>query len=236
MGKLFNIVLILNPYSFDCQMENQDSFQKDSLSFKLYFFLEDDTITIKELKENQEGRHKFPLYLRRTSVPKGSTDKAHLLAKDLRIGEIINVFGTKFLLTDCDVFTRNYFNKTLKQPQPSKVDPKPMVVERYPRKQLPKYLGLGTPEDSLSSMFSLRPRTPTIGFPQNEEILFYQCQLEEDPQRRFILKFDVKHGTMTLTELPIDNSGIMQDDSLPPNGCASLIVILICQYSMDHRI
>lgn len=191
-------------------MENQDSFQKDSLSFKLYYFLEDGTITIKELKENQEGRHKFPLYLRRTSVPMASADKRFITAQDLRIGEIINVFGTKFLLTDCDLYTRNYFKSNLKQPQPEKMDARPVPVERFARQSLPKYLGLGTPEDSLSSMFSLRPRTPTIGFPRNDEILVYRCQLEGSPERRFILKFDVKHGTITITELPIDNSGIMQ--------------------------
>lgn len=98
-------------------MERNDAFQKESLTFKLYFFLEDETITIKELKENREGRHTFPLYLRRTRVPKTTAGDASsfISTQDLRIGEIINVFGTKFLLTDCDLYTRDYFKKHLRQ-------------------------------------------------------------------------------------------------------------------------
>lgn len=194
-------------------MENNDSLQKEPLTFKLYFFLEDSAITIKELKENQEGRHRFPLYLRRTKVPKATSDGSFLSDKDLRIGEIVNIYGTKFLLTDCDSYTRSYFANHLKDPQPDKLDTRPAPVEKSKRQPLPKYLGLGTPEDSLSSMFSLRPRAPIIGEPQSDEILRYKCRLEggkEDAQRRFFMKFNVKHGTMTITEIPIDNSGIMQ--------------------------
>lgn len=196
-------------------MEKSDGFQKEALKFKLYFFLEDETITIKELKENQEGRHRFPLYLRRTKVSKtGTSESATFLeAKDLRIGEIINVFGTKFLLLDCDQYTRDYFNQHLKQPQPPKVDVQPKILKKSPRPVLSKYLGLGTPEDSLSSTISLRPKAPVIGMPQNDEVLRYKCKLNgsiEDQRREFVLKFNVRHGTITITELPIDNSGIMQ--------------------------
>lgn len=196
-------------FSFDCEMENKDCLRKERLTFKLYFFLEDLTISIKELKENQEGRHRFPLYLRRTRVPK-APDSPFLAAKDLRIGEIIDVYGTKFLLTDCDPFTRDYYGKTLREPQAAKLNTVPVAaVERTKRQPLPKYLGLGTPEDSLSSMFSLRPKTPTIGMPQNDEILRYTCRLEGS-DRRFVLQYSVKHGTITITEIPMDNSGIMQ--------------------------
>lgn len=36
---------------------------------------------------------------------------------DLRIGETIFIFGRRFLLTDCDFFTRNYYAEALKTPQ-----------------------------------------------------------------------------------------------------------------------
>lgn len=209
------IIIKWYSYSFDCQIEKKDDFQKAPLSFKLYFFLADNTITIKELKENQEGRYNFPLYLRKARVPKNQPTGpgSFLCAQDLRIGEIIDVFGAKFLLTDCDKFTRDYFNGNLKQPQPEKLNTKyNSAVEKSIRRTLPKYMGLGTPEDSLSSTFSLRPRTPVIGNPQSDEILHYTCQLEDTvgaEGRRFILKFDVKKGTISITELPVDNSGIV---------------------------
>lgn len=40
------------------------------LTFKMYYFLEDDTVAIKELKENQEGRDYFPMFLKRTRIRK----------------------------------------------------------------------------------------------------------------------------------------------------------------------
>lgn len=192
-------------------MENKDCFQKEWLSFKLYYYLEDDAITIKELKENQEGRHQFAFYLRRTRVPKESSSEpsSYLGVRDLRVGEIIGVFGTRFLLLDCDTFTRDYFARVLKEQQPPKLNVNPVQVEKQTRQPIPKYLGLGTPEDSLSSTFSLRPRTPKRST-GSDEILVYQCQLDDDQDRRFILKFSVRAGTMTIIELlPKDNSGIV---------------------------
>lgn len=44
----------------------------DILTFKLYYFLEDDTIAIRELKENNQGRDYFPMYLRRTKLRKNN--------------------------------------------------------------------------------------------------------------------------------------------------------------------
>lgn len=202
--------------SFDCQMETKDSLQKDNLTFKLFYNTENSAITIKELKENQEGRHKFPFYLRRTKVPKdeSSSSSSFLTATDLRVGEIVSVFGTRFLITDCDQFTRDHFSRVLRFPQPPKTHPFAVTVENSSRQStVPKYLGLGTPEDSLSSTFSLRPRTPKMAT-NSDEILRYNCRLEDDSQdplhRQFILQFNVKYGTMTIVELPIDNSGIMQ--------------------------
>lgn len=196
-------------------MEIKDNFQKN-LTFKLFYNTAKSSVTIKELKENQEGRHKFPFYLRRTKVPKD--ESSFLTATDLRVGEIVTVFGTRFLITDCDKFTRDHFSLVLRDPQPPKLKTHPFAVteKRTSRRSLPSYLGrLGTPEDSLSSTFSLWPRTTKMVTTDSDETtLRYNCRLEDECgrkgsfQRRFILHFNVKYGTMTIFELPID--GIMQ--------------------------
>lgn len=39
----------------------------------MYYYLEDDTVAVKELKENQEGRDHFPMFMKRTKLPKDWT-------------------------------------------------------------------------------------------------------------------------------------------------------------------
>ena len=109
------------------------------ITFKLFYNLEDDTITIKELPENLQGRDGFPLLLKRTKLPKNwrkkPVDSAAVIfdtsdedfeefyeLKDFMIGATIFVFGRKFLLLDCDKFTRDFFDKVLRCPQPHKIE------------------------------------------------------------------------------------------------------------------
>lgn len=124
---------------FDCVLDETDRPGGELISFKMYFYLEDDTVAIKELPENQQGRDGFALLLKRTKIPKNWQKKPadfqavflnvsdaevdeYYLPKDFMIGNTIFVFGRKFLLLDCDMFTRNYFDKVLRSPQPNKLE------------------------------------------------------------------------------------------------------------------
>lgn len=57
--------------------------------------------------------------------------------KDLKVGDTIFIYGRRFLLLDCDAFTKNYFENVLKIPQqnklslkfPQKTVPKPVILE-----------------------------------------------------------------------------------------------------------
>lgn len=55
-------------YRFDCVFDDTDS--GELITFKLFYHLEDDSISIKELKVNQEGRDRFSMFLRRRKLPK----------------------------------------------------------------------------------------------------------------------------------------------------------------------
>lgn len=124
---------------FDCVLDETDRPGGELISFKMYFYLEDDTVAIKELPENQQGRDGFALLLKRTKIPKNWQKRPadfpgvflnvsdaevdeYYLPKDFMIGNTIFVFGRKFLLLDCDKFTRNYFDKVLRSPQPNKLE------------------------------------------------------------------------------------------------------------------
>jgi hypothetical protein len=124
---------------FDSVLDETDRPGGEFISFKLYFYLEDDSVAIKELPENQQGRDGFPLLLKRTKLPKNWQKKPldfpavvfdvsaaeveeYYSPKDFMIGNTIFVFGRKFLLLDCDSFTRRYFDQVLRSPQPNKLE------------------------------------------------------------------------------------------------------------------
>lgn len=135
--------------------------------------------------------------------------------KDLFVGTTVYVFGRKFLLLDCDIFTRSYYEKVLKCPQPGKLEvKKPDLPEIKIR--LPEYMGLGTPEDSLASCYRLRPKAPKkdlVTYLVNaNKNLRYACELDtaypEDKGRKFILIYCLSDGKICIMERSIVNSGI----------------------------
>uniref|UniRef100_A0A1B0GK84 Putative ef-hand domain-containing protein 1 n=1 Tax=Lutzomyia longipalpis TaxID=7200 RepID=A0A1B0GK84_LUTLO len=217
---------------FDCVLDETNRPGGSYMTYKLFYYLEDDTISIKELKENREGRDRFPLLLKKTRLEKnlhnppveypanekdrGDKRVDYYSPLDLMIGDVVNVYGRKFLLVDCDEFTRKYYAKVLKKPQRERFvfhPPKPIAK----KPEIPPYLGLGTPEDSLASHFNLvakPPKKDIINYLQNvNKNLRYGCTLgspyPEDKNRRFILQFCLSNGTITIMELKIPNSGIM---------------------------
>lgn len=124
---------------FDSVLDETDRPGGELITFKLYFYLENDTVAIKELPENTQGRDGFPLLLKRTKLPKnwqkkpvdfpaavfdvsGAEVEEFYGPKDFMIGNTIFVFGRKFLLLDCDKFTRKYFDQVLRCPQPNKLE------------------------------------------------------------------------------------------------------------------
>lgn len=133
--------------SFDCVLDETDQPGGELITFKMFFFLEDDTVAIKELPENQQGRDCFALLLKRTKLPKNWQKKPldfpavifnvsdaevgeYYQPKDFLIGATIFVFGRKFLLLDCDKFTRTYFDEVLRCPQPNRLEiQKPKAAE-----------------------------------------------------------------------------------------------------------
>jgi EF-hand domain-containing protein 1 len=132
---------------FDCVLDETDRPGGELISFKMYFYLEDDTVAIKELPENQQGRDGFALLLKRTKLPKNWQKKPadfpaiifnvsdaeveeFYKPKDFIIGGTLFVFGRKFLLLNCDRFTRNYYDQVLRIPQPGRMEiQKPEIPE-----------------------------------------------------------------------------------------------------------
>lgn len=135
--------------------------------------------------------------------------------KDMRVGDTLFVYGRRFLLLDCDAFTRKYFADVLKQPQGNALSIKfPEQTRRV--REIPEYLGLGTPEDSLASCFGLTPKAPrkdVICYLMNaNKYLRFGAILDnvhpEDSIRQFVIFISLADGKIKINEPPIRNSGI----------------------------
>lgn len=201
--------------------------------------MEDSTIAVKELKENSEGFTYCPFLLRRTKIRKNSQrhinnlisaddtessdDNDFIAPIDLQIGQEITVLGHRFLLMNCDDRTRDYYQNILKSPQGDKVS-----IEKIKKAQikvdLPEYMGLGTPEDSLASVKSLVPKEPRKDLIRRlinaNKYLRFGCVLDtiklDDKKRKFILKYSLSDGKMSIFEPSVDNSGIQGGLFLSP--------------------
>ncbi|CAK9046445.1 unnamed protein product [Durusdinium trenchii] len=89
----------------------------------IYYYLEDDTCQIQEPKVDNSGMPQGQL-IRRHRFP--SPEGGYLRAEDLRVGTILQIYGRHIFITDCDPFTREYFEQ-LGIPQgptePEEMDP-----------------------------------------------------------------------------------------------------------------
>ncbi|CAH0699016.1 unnamed protein product [Spodoptera exigua] len=113
--------------SFDVVWDDRDSAFGELKDYKLLYFLQDDTIAIKEIHDGKGGKDPFPLLLRKTKLPKKWKEKPvafpstvletteeevtteYYAPQDLIIGNTVFILGRRFLICNCDDFTRKYY-------------------------------------------------------------------------------------------------------------------------------
>ncbi|XP_050440015.1 EF-hand domain-containing protein 1-like [Adelges cooleyi] len=200
--------------------------------FIVLYYLTDGEVAVFESKvgQNSCGKDPFPVFLNRIRLPKdrnllpatfptiylesGEEEiKEYYQPKDFVIGNFISVLGRKFLLYDCDQFTRDYFKEMLNinQPGPIEVTEPDSADPANQEKYIPPYTGIGSPEDTLQNCFSLMPKPPkTLDFVtyvlNAAKKLRYKlklaCVREEDKHREFIMAFCLGNDQMTIQEAP----------------------------------
>ncbi|KAG5888287.1 hypothetical protein JTB14_006674 [Gonioctena quinquepunctata] len=203
------------------------------MEYEIMYFLADDTVSVKEVHEKNNGRDPFPVLLRKTKLPKrfGDTPATYpaiylelsdaeitefYQPKDFMIGETIFVLGRDMLLYDCDKFTRDYFKKALC------IEQKPAVAISLPKKtpptpQVPPHNGLGSLEDSIQNTLTFLPKPPKKDVMRQllnaNKYLRYEMIMDavhpEDSIRRFLLSYSLADSTCLIMEPPIKNSGII---------------------------
>ncbi|NWS69140.1 EFHC2 protein, partial [Crotophaga sulcirostris] len=140
---------------------------------------------------------------------------------DLKIGAVINVWGRKVILCDCDEFTKEYYRTkygimdftpvSYKAPPPPKLE-----------KTLPPYNGFGSEEDSLSSCMGLLLKPPRKDFKQFLEkdrsatetntLRFVAKLITDSPidkDRKFLISYFLSDDTISVFERKQRNTGII---------------------------
>ncbi|XP_048826270.1 EF-hand domain-containing family member C2 isoform X2 [Brienomyrus brachyistius] len=140
---------------------------------------------------------------------------------DLALGAVINVWGRKVLLCDCDSFTKEFYRSKYGIEDFTPVPYKPRPTPK-PTRQVPPYNGFGSEEDSLSSCQGLLPKPPKKDFRKFMEkdrqglvsnvLRFAGKMVSEDPidrERLFIISFYLSDDTISVFEPPQRNSGVI---------------------------
>uniref|UniRef100_A0A8C5LW21 EF-hand domain-containing family member C2 n=1 Tax=Leptobrachium leishanense TaxID=445787 RepID=A0A8C5LW21_9ANUR len=139
---------------------------------------------------------------------------------DLALGVVINAWGRKIILCDCDEFTKNYYRTKYGledfTPVQYRAPPPPRI-----EKKLPPYNGFGSEEDSLCSCLGLLPKPPQRDFKKFMEkdrnglesnVLRFVAKLATDnpinKERKFIVSYYLCDDTVSVFEPIQRNSGI----------------------------
>lgn len=206
--------------------DNSDEQNGTVKSFQLVYFLEDDTIEVRnELK--QTGAVPFPLLVKRGRIPKdfttrnempdlpiGRNREKYYCAEDLICGQYVHVYGRDLMLCSCDKWTEMYYEKKLGITQV------PVIVKKKPARviehKVPEYNGWGSEADSLASCISLTP-TPVkrdmLRFLANQgQTLRYVAAYSNpktpaEKERKFVFTYYLEDQTVSIFEPAVPNSG-----------------------------
>ncbi|XP_069092247.1 EF-hand domain-containing protein 1 [Pleurodeles waltl] len=199
----------------------------------IHYYLCDDTVEIREVHERNDGRDPFPVLMKRQHLAKCLKDlKVSFPAcvleisdhevidwyspKDFCVGKDITILGRKFVLHDCDDYTRAYYRDVLGYSEFKPIDVKKKTEEAV-KLVLPPYNGFGLIEDSIQNCLSLVPQPPrkdVVKMLENDrKVLRYAAVLDsvhpEDKIRRFVLSYYLSTDMISIFEPQIRNSGII---------------------------
>ncbi|XP_042359448.1 EF-hand domain-containing protein 1 [Plectropomus leopardus] len=215
--------------------DDSDALFGDTRPVTIQYFLVDDTVEIREVHEPNSGRYLFSVVMRRQKLPKKikpecetfpscvlevSTEEVdeYYSPKDFQVGQTMTLLGRRFLLYDCDGFTKEYYQKNHPdvEMKPSEI-PKQTDPLQERKREFPPYNGFGSLEDSLQNCLSLVPEPPkknVLKMLENDhKVLRYSARLDSqnpaDEDRRFILSYFLSNDMISIFEKPTRNSGII---------------------------
>jgi hypothetical protein len=214
-----------------CVWDDRENMFGELRKFVLHYYLVDDTLEIREVYTNNNGRDPFPVLITRHKVPKNRFDmpstfpsivleqtdqeiKDYYTPRDFMIGKTVIIYNRNFLIYGFDNFTKAFYWKNFNITEFPEIDVEVQKPE-LAKMEIPPYNGYGTLEDSLQSCMTLIPQPPNKDFikmlENDGKVLRYECKLDshkpEDVGRRFILHYRLADDMCTIYEPPVRNSG-----------------------------
>jgi Ca2+-binding EF-hand superfamily protein len=208
--------------SFNILWEDR-SYDGGDKFFVFNYYLSDGCVEVKEIITQNSGYYPFPMLLKKQKLSKapilthcpGMNLKPEEFygPKDLICGQKVQIYGRECLIYDCDDFTKAWYANMMGLTQaPIKLAvPTPVM----PQAEIPPYNGYGNAEDSLGSVYSLRPQPPKVDmkkmFKQDMHVLRFDARLvstePDDETRNFIVSFYCGDDTLQVYEICDKNSG-----------------------------
>lgn len=129
----------------------------------------------------------------------------------MKIGQVLNVFGRSVVLTDCDKFTRDYYQKKygIEEFVPIERPKETRWLSTCVERAIPPYNGWGSFEDSEANCHSIQPKPPqrdmkkflTLG---NCNLRFKAqmiSDIDENNDREFIITYYLSDDTVSIFEI-----------------------------------
>ena len=207
-------------------------------NYIIHYYLNDDTVEIREKHESNDGRDPFPVLLSRQKVPRNHKDVPFtfptialectenefsdvLNPADFGVGRVTHLYGRDFLVTEVDEFTKQFYRQNFNATEAdfTPINVNPSTAARATRDR-PPHNGIGTAEDAYLSCVYIAPKAP-LGMKSlpkllkyANSLLRYEAHLEthavEDQDRTFIISYRLADDFIGIFEPPKDNSGTTQ--------------------------
>ncbi|XP_037068450.1 EF-hand domain-containing protein 1-like [Pollicipes pollicipes] len=202
--------------------DDRDELYGELRKYILLYYLADDTIEILEVHKKNDGRDPFPCLLRRQKVPKkmhhsltfpsinlevSPTEvKEWFLDTDLKVGGSVCIFNKRFLLYDCDEFTKNYYRENY-----CITDFTPVDVSRRAQGLEKK---VARPPPNPEPLVLKTPEKDYMKYLENDGIILrFEAELESQKpyhrERRFIISYYPSDDTISIYERVLRNSGVI---------------------------
>jgi len=202
-----------------------EKYDKEEKSYRMNYYLADNQIEVCEKLVNNSGKDPFPRLLKKCKLPKKPRlafcpglepeNEEYYKPEDLKIGNIIFIYGRKCKITGCDEFTKNWYKDNLNIDM-SSFNYKASQNKTRILHQIPPYNGFGTEEDSLLNVFYLDPSGKnkeyiTEKFKRDKHILRFLAKLisdnPSDEERKFMVSFYLRDNAVQVYEIAGKNTG-----------------------------